>query len=309
MVSFTRVPKDYAASGENLRYTFVADKAATYLLRITDARTDTVVSAVRFVDVSRATFDIAPIVRRMVKALPANGGTGLRSADSRTVEVVVALWDAEGVEVLAETLPKTFVVSALPVKSPSILTTMPAVRMLSLGECEELLLLSDAGQTVTVEAEGVMAIEGREFAVTAKPSILRIDSNDFAGAESVTVDCGACGTVTYCMMPTHAEGVRLAWLSSCGSVEHYTFPVVREREVVTEGGAVRERWCAVSAYESEAVVEALAEMLSSPEVWIAERNLYTAVEMVTRRCVVRRAGAVSLLEVEFLTAERRRAWN
>ncbi len=310
MVTFTRIPAQHATLGGSLNYTFASDAPATFLLRMTNARTGRHISTVRFVGVSGATFDVAPILRRTVSFKPAVGDTGLSMASSRYVEVDVALYDAEGTTLLVAASTRTFIAAVPAVVFPSIATTMPAVRLLGYDECEELLLLPDTAQTLRVRGEGTTEIAEREYALEAmQPVILRIDARDFAGAESVTVDGGTCGTVTYHLMPVQAEGVRLAWRSSRGSVEHYTFPVVCERGVVAEGSASRERWRVVSAYESEAVVGALAEMLSSPQVWVSGRNSYIPVEVTTKSAVVRRAGAMSMLEIEFLTTENPQSWS
>ena len=105
--------------------------------------------------------------------------------------------------------------------------------------------------------------------------------------------------------------LRLAWRSSAGGIEHYTFPVeksesvetIRQRAYGAEGHLVartraERRTVLVSAYEPRATLEGLSEVLSSPDVWLAEDDGYTAVDVVTEKSVLHRHGAVTCLEIE-----------
>ena len=102
-----------------------------------------------------------------------------------------------------------------------------------------------------------------------------------------------------------------AWRSSAGGIEHYTFPVeksesvetIRQRAYGAEGHLVartraERRTVLVSAYEPRATLEGLSEVLSSPDVWLAEDDGYTAVDVVTEKSVLHRHGAVTCLEIE-----------
>ena len=115
----------------------------------------------------------------------------------------------------------------------------------------------------------------------------------FPGAERVTVDAGTCGTVVYSVTPAVQGQVRLAWRSSAGSVEHYTFPIVRTTTVRTErreaegpqgrvvAAAETDREIVlVSAYETRSMLEPLAELTATAAAWIC--LLYTSLAGVYR---------------------------
>ena len=131
--------------------------------------------------------------------------------------------------------------------------------------------------------------------------VFRLDTRDFPEAETLTVDAGACGSVAYTVIPAFSGARRLAWRSSAGGIEHYTFPVEKSESVETirqrAYGAER-RTVLVSAYEPRATLEGLSEVLTSPDVWLAGDDGYTAVDVVTEKSVLHRHGAVTCLEIE-----------
>jgi len=63
--------------------------------------------------------------------------------------------------------------------------------------------------------------------------VFRLDTRDFPEAETLTVDAGACGSVAYTVISAPTGARRLAWRSSAGGIEHYTFPVEKSESVET----------------------------------------------------------------------------
>ena len=201
---------------------------------------------------------------------------------------------------------------------------MPLSRLIPEGACDELTLLTDGPCTVTVTAlAGDTATAESYHATEPGLHLFRLDLRDFPGAESLTVDAGACGTVTYSVIPARQEAVRLAWCSRAGSVEHYTFPVmqtaivrsIRQQAYGTDGRTVataetdRETML-VSAYEGRQVLEALAELTAAPEVWIAGGDVYTPVDIATDEAVIQRHGTLSCLEIAVRPKRKiRTSWN
>ena len=206
---------------------------------------------------------------------------------------------------------RTFLAASEAVAPPAILTTMPAARLLPDGASDELTLLTAATQSVTVIARSGDTTTAVSYPVSGEGlHLFRLDARDFAGAETLTVDAGACGTIHYTLVAAPADGVRLAWRSSAGSVEAYTFPVettaaveaTKSRAYGPDGhiAAARQerRRTLRSAFEVRAVLEALAELTASPEVWLVTPAGYEAVDVVSERAVVHRHGTLSCLEIE-----------
>ena len=219
---------------------------------------------------------------------------------------------------------RTFLPGAEAAEAPALLTRMPLNRLIPEGTCDELTLLADSSVTVTVTAQAGDTTTAESYRTEeAGLHQFRLDTPDFPGAETVTVDAGACGTVTYTVIPALEGALRLAWRSSAGSVEHYTFPVVRtstirvdkqraegpEGRVAAVVGTDRETLL-VSAYESRPILEALAEVAAAPEVWLADGNAYTPADVTTDEAVVSRHGSLSCLEITIRPIRKTRtSWN
>ena len=153
--------------------------------------------------------------------------------------------------------------------------------------------------------------------------LFRLDMRDFPGAERVTVDAGTCGTVVYSVTPAVQGQVRLAWRSSAGSVEHYTFPIVRTTTVRTErreaegpqgrvvAAAETDREIVlVSAYETRSMLEPLAELTATAAAWIVTEKRYIPVDIATEEAFVQRRGTLSCLEIAIRPKRKKHAaWN
>lgn len=195
---------------------------------------------------------------------------------------------------------------------PALLSTMPAQRLLAPGECDELTLWSDAPLSVTVIArQGDTAAAHAYRTAAGGLHLFRLAADDFLGAESLTVDAGPCGTVSYLLTPLPEGSVRLAWRTAAGSVEHYTFPAVRSMTVegdkrrirspeglAATAGRAERRLCLESAFERPEVLEALAELTASVQVWRVDGQGYTPIDAVTRQAVIDRRDALGTLSVE-----------
>jgi hypothetical protein len=314
-MTFTQIPQQYAPLGGELRYAVSAGEAGVIDLRMIDAKSGELIGAKRFAGAATASFDAGPYLRRATRFTPQTGGTGFHTAQGRTVlalvEAVATLPDATGSVTIASP-ERTFLPCPKSVEGPALLTSMPNVRLISPGESDELTLFSKEACTVTVTAQAGRTATAETYRTkTGGVHLFRLDTADFPGAETLTVDAGACGQVAYTVIPALHGARRIAWRSNAGSVEHYTFPVEQSESVETVktrayGAAGR---CIVrsaadrltklaSAYETRAVIAALSEILTSGGVWIAEGMRYTQVDVLTGSAVVHRHGAVSCLEIE-----------
>lgn len=218
---------------------------------------------------------------------------------------------------------RTFLPTAEPAAAPTLLTTLPAVRLLPDGSSEELTLLTDAAQLVTVIARSGDTTTAASYSVPeAGMHLFRIDARDFPGAETLTVDAEACGAVDYTLVAPPCGSVRLAWRSSAGSLEHYTFPTETEAVVETvktraygpdgyvQTGEPEWRRTLRSAFEVRPVLEALAELTCSPAVWLVTAEGYEPVEVVSEDGVVHRHGTMSCLEITIRPARKTlMPWN
>lgn len=335
-MTFTQIPPEMAPIGGELRYTVETDAPTTFDLQIVNGETGQIVGSKRFVGVEKASFDAAPYWRNTAKFEPTKGGTGFQMAYNRTVQGYVmvqertasalkiaveannAATEPAAVESISEakTPLQSEVHTFLPCKTeiavPGLMTSMPQQRIIATEEREELTLVTEGPCTVTVTAQNGASATAESYRTTKGGVFLFVmNTNDFPQAETLTVDAGSCGTISYTVVPRIAGGRRLAWRSSAGSIEHYTFPIEKSENLevdkkraygakghVAFAQAEEYRMKLISAYETRAVIEALTEILSSPEVWLVDGEKYQPIDVMTEKTLVNQHGAVTCMEIE-----------
>ncbi|HIY69066.1 MAG TPA: hypothetical protein H9828_06590 [Candidatus Alistipes intestinigallinarum] len=310
-MQFTQIPQPYAPLGQAIRYAVEQETAGNLDVRIVDEASETLVGAKRFAETTSAAFDIAPMLRRTLQFTPTTGGTGFQPAGERSITVRVDALET-GSEAVAATAPaRTFLPGDEVPAAPCIRTTMPLERLIPEGAADELTLWSDEACAVTVSGQSADSVTAESYhSEGVGIQIFRLDTRDFPACETLTVDAGACGVVRYTVIPASQEAVRMAWRTHCGSIEHYSFPVVRSTTLriakqraesadgilVTAAETDRETEL-VSAYETPEVLEALAEIIAAPQVWSIDGEACTPVDVVTQEAVVQQRGVLRALEL------------
>ena len=308
---FSQLPQQYAPLGQEIRYTVEQDTPGNIDVRILENATDTLLGAKRFAETTSAGFDAAPILRRALQFVPSTGGTGFKSVDGRTVTARVEALPTGSETVAVSAVARTFLPGVQNPDGPGIRTSMPLERLIPAGACDELTFYSERTCSVTVYGHAGDTTTAESFASAgAGLHVFRIDTRDFPECETITVDAGVCGSVSYTVVPAVQNAVRLAWKSRAGSIEHYSFPLVRttriladkQRAVGIEGhlvatAATSRETTLVSAYESQQMLEVLAEITAAPEVWFAEADRYSPADVVTDEAVVQQIGTLCSLEI------------
>lgn len=178
---------------------------------------------------------------------------------------------------------------------PSLVSAMPHTRRISRHERDEILLVVGINKNIVVDISTDTNDTSTIYHTsTTGCSLLSLSPLDF-DAESrsieVVISCDGAllGTLHYNIAPTFKESIRLAWVSQCGSIERYTFPAAISARRQTKRQTVRttDGWSATgsteyslslsSRYEPRAVTKALAEIASSPKVWIEKDSSLTEV--------------------------------
>ena len=318
MLSFQTTPGPLVPAGQRAEYRLESDRARTFDIRLTDLQTGELLGTKRFAEVAEAAFDASPIVRHRLHFKPLKSRTsGFMVPEDRRCRVAataVAADDPDRPVVSAETL---FHAGSAESPVPSFATTMPRQRLIAPGEWDELTLLSDEMPQITVTAAGPAGETRRVYnVVNFHVNLFRLHADDFPDAERITVEARAGGKIEYAVLPAPTGARRIAWRSSAGSIEHYTFPteaeatlaVSKSRAVGPEGlatvaVAAERRLRLRSAYETRETLEALAEIVASPQVWIATDEGYRPVDVLTETATIHRHGVLSLLEIEIRPCE------
>lgn len=317
-MQFTQIPQQFAPLGGPVRYIVETGTTQNIDIRIRngaqnpDTPAGELFGAKRFVQVTQADIDIAPCLRRAIRLSPDSGFTGVYPASGRTV---IALIEAQSAEPGGDTIiapARTFICAQAGSLTLGLLTAMPLSRIISEGESDELTLLTDGNGTITVTAQTPETTVAESYQLQgAGLHLFRLNTSDFPGAESLTIDAGVWGVVSYTVVPAPPDGRRIAWRSATGAIEHYTFPVVsfataeaqKLRAEGVEGAeslttAYEVRTTLRSAFETHIMLEALAELLAAEQVWQVEGERYTPVDVVTTSAKIHRQGLFGAIEIE-----------
>ena len=300
-------PSNYASFAASAPFRIkgsAADALTTVDALLEDADTGRVLAARRLKldSAAEAVFDAAPVLRRAMTLQPAAGATGLAAADDCMFNVRLRVGDACTDSVLLLCTRPSF-------NGFSLLTTMPGRRTLRRGEYDRLLFFAMADFTLRIEAQqadGTVQTFRHEWNGSGGLVALRLRTADFgAGVTAIRVLSGSTSLVEYEVSEPSDEGLRLAWRSSLGTVEHYTFPAVVRRTEVTGNRTVRlaDGTCTLSGEshteltlrsrcEPSATVRALAEAATSPQVWAdgGDAGVYTAVTVATQQVATHTFG-------------------
>lgn len=307
---FTQLPEQFASIQGNLLYRFTGVSTTETFLTILNVRNGAVLGSKRFYKTTQGITDIAPMIRKSIRFIPSTGLTGVCDSNSRTVRVQLS-----GDSTFS--LARTFIAARRNATPPEILTTMPHRRIIPRGASDEITCCIPAEHTISVTTD----LSGLpiEFVVAAGQdlTVFRLDTRSLpisVGSVSVRFSTAGqiVGQIDYLVTPSLEGGRRLAWRSSMGSIEHYTFPVVKsivqhikkEQIYTAEGGCTdteirREQITTLtSAFESTAVIEALSEIAASPQVWLVNgADEYQEVNVLPSEQTLRRHGSLCCVEV------------
>ena len=313
---FTFQPSDFAPVNEGLLYGFdtQSSEPCSVQFDIVDADTSVVVGRKTLYGVTTGTVDIAPYVRIAADASTPmrTDGSALCDAPCRRYKVV-----AEG----AESTPITVADNRVTVGEKTSLTTMTRQRKIAFGERDELRLFGGRGATfaVTIRTSGGDEIVLHHTSASGAV-ILTVDTSDFSRDTRTAEVCIECDgreipSLCYTVSERCGKDLRLVWVSSAGTVERYTFPVVRSmtrntvhRRIVAADGTYRTAECItdetvrlVSAYEPHGVAQAVAEVAASPCVWIEGKAVDSATEVLGSSITFYEFGRPDCVEVDLRT--------
>ena len=266
----------------------------SFEVEIIDAMTEEVIATQQLNKVLNVEINIAPYISTFGEYAPTHTShSALYEAPTAAYRIRIGNVESEDVVVSINAVSCEVL--------PAIITSQPLLRRISYGECDELLIMAEYGDVVeaTISADNgeMLTLESH---ITTAPLRLCISTEDF-GKDIQTMDirltCNGeeFGQLHYDVVVARKGAVRLAWLSESGAIERYTFPIshTSKREVEKSyirtcngpqaiSGKTAVELSVASRYEPSATVEALAEIVSSPKVWIeGVGGDFMGVEVVT----------------------------
>lgn len=289
---FETLPSSYSPIGQPMWCTIteITDPVVEVQMHLTSHG---VVGIKRFVNQGAVTFDVAPYLARRAKFKIPLGASAVELAGDRQLMLTLVAVGASG----KITSPTIIYRPARCVEQPTaLLTTLPTERLLATDEMDELTFLSGPPQPLSV------VVTHRDGTITTSSYIVpgtglfrfRLRASDFPDADQIVVDGSPTATVRYTLTPPLDGGCRVAWHSSRGSLEQYTFPLMKrriftarkeriegneERKVVRCEG--RECFVLQSALEGEEMMQGLKELLTAEQVWMLRDGVYEPMDVVS----------------------------
>ena len=306
-MKITQTPAPYASAYKNAPVRISADENELVELDIYDGAKTGIIGRRRFTGAISHDANIANYARNLLSVSP------LRSArctfanpPGRTAELTVTAGESEVSVRLAAGVRTLF--------GWEKLSASPDTRRIAPGESDEIPLLPDgspleARATLRGDGEKTLPIASQEatdaltvFCLRTDDLASRIDltENELVrkyDTLEISVGTGQEEILTqaYRLVPARSGTVRLCWWNTYGQIDYYTmqaiaaegFETEKERIRTAEGfrttGSRRVRkMILVSDFEPKETMEWLAEIVSSPKVWIADGPIPVAADVLSQ---------------------------
>ncbi len=316
---FTTLPNNFDSLHNECIFAYAdtsdGDSVSDKVVDILNSDTDVTLLVKKFYSTCDFQVNVAPIVRSLTYPNIVAAECGFvpsSQIEQGVMRVHVADDDNESSSVILTQSrhgePLRGVVTSMP-KSPD--------RVISRGEREYIKIYLDAAEQVTITqrqyARGVAeAVAEEDYTATADsfgfvtfsllvdplsaqsdtllvPEIERLEI-EIVGADDVVVE-----RLRYIVIDAPYEPIRLAWVSSYASIEHYTFPNVVTRSVTSDGV---EHLTLASAPESDAMREAIGEVVRSPRVWVECEGEYRRCRLCSERIDLTPRAELTTVQLE-----------
>lgn len=315
MLTISSQPPAKTTTGSNSTFALHNDQPSTLLARIIDSTTHAHLLFKCFMGVTDCRFTTGYAVNRALQFRPLTAPTGFTDSSDRRILLHAECQDtAHPADIVHSPDITMYATDITLTGQPQLVTTLPDERMLRADESDEVMVAGPPPLTLHLSCKTRHSLIERDFTEDSEAvALFRINAADFPDAERIVLSAGG-RQISYSPAAPLPEGRRLAWRSRTGVVEHYTFPIVHSSTRLTD----RElpRWdndgtrpsChltrLVSAYENRPMLEALSEIIASPQVWSVENGLYTPVKVATDRTLTHRYGVLSHLEIEIIEPDK-----
>lgn len=297
---FTSYPTSGESLYDQLIYSYESSQKSDLELTITNSANITDTYVKKLYDVTSASINVAPLFRYSAIPKLSVKSDGIYPSSDGYAAVVVSCGGYS-------TTKRIFTLAKHTISINNIITSMSLDRLIGVDESEIIRIYTPENESVTAQLYGTNS-EGEEGELITEYSI--IDNHD--GMLELVFKCpdveydqltlniyytDTTHSLNYTVTkPYHiGESVRLAWLSSAGSIEHHTFPIVKGKSMNSDGSY---SYTLLSAYAPDSYVEAIAEIVSSAAVWIVEDDEYRKVEVESDMAPIKDCGSLSYLELK-----------
>ncbi len=297
---FINNPTNFSSMWEDLIFEYTRTDETDLLIEIQDARTDELLGVKKLYSSKEISLNVAPIFFSTMMPVPEYFST-LTFGSTTYGFPKILLTDGE---FSSDALYFTYAKEQ--VSERDMLTTMPLSRILRPGECDLIYFVTPEQSAVRFIILGVNFendVNEEIMSISSNGSdqvvILNIAADEFIKSyDIITVEADNSDqiyTVNYTLCEQIPNSYRVAWISQSGSIEQYTFPQVVSKSYLSSGATTK---TLLSSYGSQAEVEALAQIVSSPKVWHFEDGEFTEIEVLTTEVEILKQGVLSVTTIK-----------
>ncbi len=292
---FINIPNNFSSMWGELTYESSCTDTTDILIEILDSSSDESLGVKKFYSSTSAKINPAPMLFDLM--LP----------DVEKLDFTSSVTAATGFPLLAlsdgeeQSEERIFTYSKSDLSAPAVLYTMPTSRLLHEDECDVVTFVAEEGSQIEYELWGVAIDDSSEQLILCEEitvsncamqfGIAAADYTSLYSALYLTLSCDGqqLALLSYSLVQSNPSGYRVAWISSAGGIEHYTFPTIISQTYNSSGETIKSLR---SAYGRAAEVEALSEILTSPKVWRVQGGDYSLIEVETTEQQIRSEGAL-----------------
>lgn len=324
---FTQIPNNLSSLYSELQYSYYSSSTQDMTFQIRDDETGLLLGVKKFYSTNTAQLNIAPHVRPY--AMPTIDSYPMGFISTYHNGNIAVYLTMEEDDVTSPT--RQFTISRSDLDLRGLLSTMPSVRTIADGDSDHLYIAAEEGYQVTVTVKKYLtpwsASYERPYAegefeeqltststYTATPSGENILIFNFVASAAVEEHEGyiervevsveqqsvTIAQLTYQIVDSSDDALRLAWVAESGSIEHYTFPVVKSDYL---GEEFARRVTLTSAFEGYATRAALAAIVRSPRVWVDDDGVYIEAKVESEAISVDANSSLGVVDVEISYVE------
>lgn len=291
MLQIYRESEDFSPIGDGIIFFATSDYPTDMMVKICNAQTDSVVGSKMINGVTEAIIDIAPYLESIDQeriALPSD----CKMTKAPTKQYYVIVQDATQ-SVVSEVV--TVSNNQLRISDMVVASAMPNVRKISYGECDDINIVvpKSTDVKVTIESDTGQKLEFLDSTdQTGDIFRVHISTTEFeqwVSSLNVAIYFNdiIVETIRYNIVARGEMSVRLAWISLYGSLERHTFPQILSHKLhcyrtqVTDKNGGEETIPihtlgsveVLSDYGGKQLTDAVAQIISTPKLWIDNGRL------------------------------------
>lgn len=318
---FTQTPNNLSSLYSELIYTFQSSSTTDMTIQIYEDETDELIGVKKFYSTDTAQINVAPHIRPYAMPTIDIYSMGfITPYRNCNVSVYLKMYEQN-----STSTARQFTLSRGDIEAKGLVSSLPQLRTIADGESEQIYVAAESGDQVKVVVQSYLddwsesyqkpyldgefvatLVSSTTYSTTANDGAMEIfnfvaSSNKVSEEQiervvvSVYVDSVLTQSVEYTVVARGDESMRMAWISERGSIEHYTFPIIKESGVDGDSGASVTLTSAFETYDTRC---ALSNIARSPMVWLLRNGEYELVEPMNSSLSVAPTATLGTIDIK-----------